>query len=207
MASSSTGVGRFARVTNGSSPSEGGSAPWGRGLARTPAAHDAKGSVQTLHASIRRLYPSFPFSSGHRIEIALSEGPYWLKIESDIGVPSPLRDAADAHLHIRASLDGQTQPLFTLTVVRPQLVTVRDIETTGRIGAMALDPDATVWLYVPTFYTPDLCETEPRRVWTQGPRGFRVKPSIQREAVGLLLKVDCALEKLHWIANPSPELP
>jgi len=163
--------------------------------------------VQTLHASIRRLYPSFPFGPGHRVEIALSEGPLWLKIETDIGVPSPLRDVADGHLHVQAAVDGATVSVFALSIVRPRLLTVRDIETTGRIGAMALDQDATVWLYVPTFYTPDLGGTEPQKVWTEGPRGFRVKPSIQREAVGLLLKVDCALEKLHWIANPSPELP
>jgi len=163
--------------------------------------------VQTLHATLRRLYPSFPFGSGHRLEIALSEGPSWLKIESDVGVPSPIRDAADAHLHVQAALDGQTLAVFTVSIVRPRLLTVRDIEMTGRIGGMALDQDATCWLYVPTAFTSDLCGTDLRMVWNQGPRGFRVKPSVQREAVGLLLRVDTALERLRWIANPSPDPP
>lgn len=158
-------------------------------------------TVLTLHRTLKCLYPSFPFGPEHKLEIALSDGPRWLHIESDIGVPSPFRNTAACHLHIQGELTRTLTPVLTISLVRPRMLTVSDIETTTRVGSLALDEDATAWLYVVTAFTPDVQNVELRKVWSESARSLRVSPSAQREAIKLMLFTDRELERQKWITT------
>lgn len=151
-------------------------------------------SMQNLHSTVTRLYPHFPRGVRH-LEIHISNELDSVHIETDCGVPSPYRTEAKHHLHIRASIGGWN-PVVTVSLVQPRMVSIRDIESSQRSGTLAIETDATFWLYVPTAFTADLENSPLRCLWSDDSRIMNRKAHF--DGVTLIAKFDAVLGAQPW---------